>query len=133
MSSPCFIAAGCREPASAQDLKISDVEDLGPSYQYQPISAKDEIRVLHLEPGAFADPLTGSLVVQTVGEIECNHIIEDKRILEEHYDEMEFETMCDEDENTLAYECVSYCWGPQTHFTSFKCDGTALRITLAVD
>lgn len=76
------------------------------TYQYRPINASEDIRVFRVEPGAFGDPLVGSLVVRKIG---------------------------DDEENPPAYDCVSYCWGPQQHFTSFGCDGKALRITAVVD
>jgi len=82
------------------------MEDQQVPYQYRPISASEEIRVLRLQPGAFAEPLIGSLVVRKIG---------------------------DDEQNPPAYDCVSYSWGPQQHFTSFACDGQTLRITVAVD
>ena len=106
MASPCSTPAQCVEPPSSQRLPTCDVKDSKPSYQYQPILAKDEIRVLRLQPGAFDEPLIGSLVVRKIG---------------------------DDEENPPAYDCVSYCWGVQQHFTSFECDGKALCITAAVD
>ena len=86
----------------------------GATYLYQPINASEEARILRLEPGAFAEPLIGSLVVRKIGD-------------EDDEDEDE------DEEHTPAYDCVSYCWGPQEHFTSFDCGGKALRITVAVD
>ena len=82
------------------------MEDHETSYQYQPISASEEIRVLRLEPGAFDEPLIGSLAVQKIA---------------------------DDETSPPAYDCVSYCWGPQEQFTTFTCDGRSLRITVAVD
>ena len=81
------------------------MEDLEESYKYHPIISEDEIRVLRLEPGAFAEPLIGSLLVRKIGN--------DK-------------------ENPPAYDCVSYAWGSQQNFTSFVCDGKHLRITAVV-
>ena len=75
-------------------------------YQYRSINAREDIRVLRLKPGAFAEPLIGSLVVRKIGDDEAH---------------------------PPAYDCVSYCWGIQKHFTSFACDGQTLRITVAVD
>jgi hypothetical protein len=75
-------------------------------YEYQSIDAKHQIRVLHLEPGAFAEPLIGNLLVRKLG---------------------------DDQENPPAYSCVSYAWGPQQDFTSITCDGKSLRVTLVVD
>jgi len=82
------------------------MEDQEVPYQYQPISASEEIRVLRLQPGAFAEPVIGSLVVRKIG---------------------------DDEENPPAYDCVSYCWGTQEYFTSFTCDGQTLCITVAVN
>jgi hypothetical protein len=75
-------------------------------HNYESIDAEGQIRVLHLEPGAFAEPLVGNLLVRKLG---------------------------DDEENPPAYSCVSYAWGPQKNFTSFTCDGKSLRITLVVD
>ncbi|KAH6875026.1 heterokaryon incompatibility protein-domain-containing protein, partial [Alternaria rosae] len=77
-------------------------------HQYQPINSSEDIRVLRLEPGAFAEPLIGSLVVRKIGDDGYK-------------------------EHLPAYDCVSYCWGPQEHFSSLDSDGRALRITVAVD
>ena len=82
------------------------MEDQELPYQYQPISASEEIRVLCLQPGTFAEPLIGSLVVRKIGHDE---------------------------KNPPAYDCVSYCWGTQEHFTSFICDSQNMHITVAVD
>jgi len=87
------------------DLKII-MEGHEADYQYDPITASQEIRVLRLEPGAFAEPLIGSLAVQKIA---------------------------DDETSPPAYDCVSYCWGPQEQFTTFTCDGRSLRITVAVD
>ena len=75
-------------------------------YEYESIDAEGQIRVLYLEPGAFADPLIGNLLVRK---------------------------LADDEENPPAYSCVSYAWGSQKSFTSFTCDGKQLRITLVVD
>jgi hypothetical protein len=90
-------------PTPSLEIKMDGHEAI---YQYPPIVSNEEIRVLRLEPGAFAQPLIGSLVVRKIG---------------------------DDEENPPAYDCMSYCWGPQEHFTLLTCDGQALRITLAVD
>ncbi|KAH8626143.1 hypothetical protein IG631_20022 [Alternaria alternata] len=82
------------------------MEDHEEVYTYHSIDAKHQIRVLRLEPGVFAEPLIGSLLVRNIG---------------------------DDDANPPAYNCVSYCWGLQQNFTSFACDGKALRITAVVD
>jgi len=82
------------------------MEDHEAPYQYQPMNASYEIRVLHVEPGAFAEPLRGSLVVQKIRDAKAT---------------------------SPAYDCVSYCWGTQENFVSFNCDGKALRITATVD
>jgi len=88
----------------------------GATYLYQPINASEEARILRLEPGSFAEPLIGSLVVRKIGD-------------EDDEDEDEDE----DEEHPPAYDCVSYCWGPQEQFTSFDCDGKVLRVTAAVD
>ena len=75
-------------------------------YQYQPTNASEDIRVLRLKPGAFAESLIGSLAVRKIGNDEAN---------------------------PPAYDCVSYSWGPQEHSKSFTCDGQILRITVALD
>ena len=82
------------------------MEDQEVPYQYNPISASEEIRVLRLEPGAFDEPLIGSLAVQKIA---------------------------DDETSPPAYDCVSYCWGPQEQLKTFTCDGRSLRITVAVD
>ncbi|CAI9634405.1 unnamed protein product [Alternaria burnsii] len=76
------------------------------AYEYSPIDAKAQIRVLRLEPGTFAEPLIGSLLVRKIG---------------------------DNEDDWPEYDGVSYCWGPQDNLTSFTCDGKALRITAVVD
>lgn len=75
-------------------------------YQYQSINAEDQIRVLRLEPGAFAEPLIGSLLVRKLGDDEVN---------------------------PPRYHCISYAWGSARDFTTFTCDGKGLRITAVVD
>ncbi|CAN9311103.1 unnamed protein product [Alternaria sp. RS040] len=76
------------------------------AYEYSPIDAKAQIRVLRLEPGTFAEPLIGSLLVRKIE---------------------------DNEDDWPEYDGVSYCWGPQDNLTSFTCDGKALRITAVVD
>ena len=90
---------------STPDLKIT-MEGHEATYQYQPINASEDIRVLRLRPGAFAEPLIGSLVVRKIENDEGN---------------------------PPAHDCVSHSWGPQEHFTSFTCDGQILRIAVAID
>lgn len=75
-------------------------------YQYQSINAEDQIRVLRVEAGAFAQPLLGNLLVRNIAHDEAN---------------------------SSGYDCMSYCWGPPINFTSFICDGKALPITAVVD
>jgi hypothetical protein len=108
-------------------------------YKYESIDAEGEIRVLHLEPGAFAEPLIGSLMVQKLEatywdkDDEVNETNEENEEDDEENDKDEDEDDDDDEEEPPAYSCVSYAWGPQQHFTSFICDGKSLRITLVVD
>lgn len=98
-------------------------------YRYQSIDAEGQIRVLLLEPGAFAEPLIGSLLVR---KLEAPYWDKDDEENEQD-DEDNDEDEGDDKEEPPAYSCVSYAWGPQKHFTSFICDGKSLRITLVVD
>jgi hypothetical protein len=98
MASPCH--------TSAPILRILTAEELEAIYEYRRIIAKDEIRVLRLEPGTFAEPLIGSLLVRKIG---------------------------DDQDNPPAYDCVSYAWGNHHDFTWLTCDGKGLRITAVVD
>jgi hypothetical protein len=77
-------------------------------YQYQPIEADKEIRVLRLEPAtSFTAPLIAALFVRELED--------------------------DPGWPAPRYACVSYCWGIPTYDASLTCNGYTLQVTAVVD
>ena len=74
---------------------------------YQLIVAEDEVRLLRLEPGAFAEPLVASIFLRKI-EIDL-------------------------DATGSDYDAVSYYWGPQESFKQLRCGSQSLRISTVVD
>lgn len=86
------------------------MEELAPVYQYQPIIATKEIRVLKLEPAAsLVDPLITSLFVRKIHDA----------------DGPEFPMP--------TYHGVSYCWGTGQDQLWIQCNGQRLQITTNID
>jgi hypothetical protein len=83
------------------------MEEHNTPYTYQPIVAEDEIRILRLEPGAFAEPLVASIFSRKI-EIDL-------------------------DAPGSDYDAVSYCWGPQESFKQLRCGSQSLRISIVVE
>jgi len=91
----------------AQDPSM---DDSIPKYQYSPIIADEEIRVLRLEPAtSLTDPLVANLFVRKIR------------------DEDNPETPCPD------YHCVSYSWGTIHTPQYMSCDGRILTITTTVE
>ncbi|CAN9336600.1 unnamed protein product [Alternaria alternata] len=65
-------------------------------YKYESIDAEGEIRVLHLEPGAFAEPLIGSLMVQ---KLEAPYWDKDDEVNETNEENEEDDEENDKDED----------------------------------
>lgn len=55
-------------PSSTSACVVPTVEEHEMTYQYEPVVADKELRVLLLEPGVFGEPLVGSLLVRKIGE-----------------------------------------------------------------
>jgi hypothetical protein len=86
------------------------MEDATPMYQYRPILADEEMRVLKLEPAAsLTEPLVASLFVRKMEDV----------------DGLEFPMP--------TYQGVSYCWGTSQDFRWLTCDGQHLKVTAHVD
>ncbi|CAN9208252.1 unnamed protein product [Alternaria alternata] len=101
--------------SSTSACVVPTIEEHETTYQYEPIVADEELRVLLLEPGVFEEPLVGSLLVRKIGELTYR----------------DFDWVPQGDGN--EWDCVSYCWGPQKDYTYFSCDGRPLRITTTVE
>jgi hypothetical protein len=79
-------------------------------YQYIPIHASQEIRVLQLEPAtSFAKPIVTHLFLRKIDEVD--------------YPQHPLPT----------YHGVSYCWGAVQDVVWMMCDGQRLKITKNVD
>jgi len=101
--------------SSTSACVVPTIEEHETTYQYEPIAADEELRVLLLEPGVFEEPLVGSLLVRKIGEMT--------------YKDFDWVPQGDGNE----WDCVSYCWGPQKDYTYFSCDSRPLRITTTVE
>jgi hypothetical protein len=87
-----------------------NMEEIASSYQYAPIVADQEIRVLKVEPAAtFTDPIVTSIFVRKIQDV--------------YYPEHPL----------TNYQCVSYCWGTVQDVQWMLCDGQRLQITKNVD
>lgn len=92
------------------DIHSHSMKNNLPVYQYTPIIANEEIRVLRLEPAqSFAEPLVASLFVRTLYDpLDVSHPLP-------------------------TYQCVSYCWGTQQDVAFIVCDRQCIEITQNVD
>jgi hypothetical protein len=89
---------------------LADMDPSVPIYQYSPIHASQEIRVLKLEPAAsFTSPIVTSLFLRDIDDAD--------------YPQHPLPT----------YHGVSYCWGAVQDVKWMMCDGQRLKITKNVD
>jgi hypothetical protein len=85
-------------------IRSSNASPILPPFEYQPIDATGEIRILVLQPAhEFSDPLETTTFVRNVAD----------------YD-------------SAPYACVSYSWGTVHRYTKLRCNDQYIQITTHV-
>ncbi|OCK74878.1 HET-domain-containing protein [Lepidopterella palustris CBS 459.81] len=93
----------------------------GDLFQYTPLANKDEIRLLHLQPGALRDPLQCTISHEWLPDCIC--------VFEHLLTRCTACLACKSAGNIPSYEAISYTWGSQTLVDEILCDNFQLPIT----